>query len=159
MLAGWQKPYIFARFLLGCVLMCVMAYFLADQGYLAGFDLMLIMLAVMAPLVELDADTLAQSISELQLELETVRTGIAVTNRDIQAEIIKERCEAYILDKATAMGLTLEVEIQLSGDQTYPYPVGVTLRGQVSESERSTLSNMIAQELGIPEERQAWSTM
>lgn len=120
---------------------------------------LIVMLAVMAPLVELDADTLAQSISELQLELETVRTGIAVTNRDIQAEIIKERCEAYILDKATAMGLTLEVEIQLSGDQTYPYPVGVTLRGQVSESERSTLSNMIAQELGIPEERQAWSTM
>lgn len=53
MLAGWQKPYIFARFLLGCVLMCVMAYFLADQGYLAGFDLMLIMLAVMAPVTVL----------------------------------------------------------------------------------------------------------
>ena len=82
----------------------------------------------------------------------------AAGNREIAAALIKEQCEAYILDKAAARGITLEAEIRLSGEGQYPYPTGVTLYGQVSQSDREAISAIIAGDLGIPRESQEWST-
>lgn len=72
---------------------------------------------------------------------------------DAMAQIIMEQTRAYILDKATALGLALEAEVTLEEDLV---PGSVTLRGQAAPYERRQLQSIIALELGIPKERQQW---
>lgn len=68
-------------------------------------------------------------------------------------QVIKEQTEAYILDKATALGLSLEVEVSLDESQV---PQSVVLEGRASPYERQQLQNTIARELGIAKENQQW---
>lgn len=68
--------------------------------------------------------------------------------------IIKEQTEAYILDKADTLGVRLEVQVELN-DEMVPWQV--TLQGETSPYAKGRLRSSIAQELGIPEERQVWS--
>lgn len=70
-----------------------------------------------------------------------------------RVQIITEQTRAYILDKATALGLTLEAEVTLDEELV---PRSVTLRGQAAPYERRQLQSAIALELGIPKEKQQW---
>lgn len=68
--------------------------------------------------------------------------------------IIEERCEAYILDKAAALGAPLEgvsVTARWSGEGFW-YPVSCVLTG----AESRELAFAIEAELGILEENQTW---
>ncbi len=77
-------------------------------------------------------------------------------SRDSLAAIIKERCEAYILDKAAQLKLQLTVEVTLSGDSV-PALEAVTIRGNASPYARQRLQEIIAQDLGIAKENQLWT--
>lgn len=72
---------------------------------------------------------------------------------DAMAQIIMEQTQAYILDKAAALGLALEAEVTLDENLV---PQAVTLMGQAAPYERRQLQSAIALELGIPKERQQW---
>lgn len=48
MLSNWQKPFIFARFLLGCAIVIALSYFMAIKGW-PGMDTVLVLLAIVAP--------------------------------------------------------------------------------------------------------------
>ncbi len=117
---------------------------------------LLILLTVLSPLAKLDYDSLAKSIARFQMETETIRTGIEVNSRDLMAEIIKQRCETYILDKAEEMGLKLRVEITVSSGTDYPYPTAVTLQGTAGERQKQMLTAYIVENLGIPAAQQEW---
>ncbi len=71
------------------------------------------------------------------------------------AEIIKSRSEAYILDKAEALGVELTVEVTVS-DADIPIPTAVRLTGKVSPYVKSQLRSAIADGLGIIKENQIW---
>lgn len=84
--------------------------------------------------------------------------AIATMGEDL-AESEKERCiqrqlEAYILDKADALNAQLTAVVKLNEDCL---PVEVRLDGECSASVRQTLSAMITNDLGIPEEDQKWT--
>ncbi len=70
--------------------------------------------------------------------------------------IIEERCEAYILDKAASMGVSLRsVSVTAKwSDEGFWYPVKALLEGD----ESGELSRVIEAELGISRENQVWST-
>lgn len=76
--------------------------------------------------------------------------------RNSMAEIIKGETEAYILDKAAELDLSLEVEVFLSGDEI-PIPESVRLTGQASETARRQMENYLEKELGIAKENQKWT--
>jgi hypothetical protein len=71
------------------------------------------------------------------------------------AEIIKQRCTTYILDKAQEFGAELTVEVRLT-DDLIPVPIGVSLEGEISPYARLRLGELIANQLGIKEEAQYW---
>jgi len=75
--------------------------------------------------------------------------------RSEMASIIKSRSEAYILDKAAAIGVQLSVNISLT-DSEIPEPYQVTVSGNVSPYVKQTLKRFIANNLGISEENQTW---
>lgn len=74
--------------------------------------------------------------------------------RSAMARHIKEKTEAYILDKAASLDAQITVEICVEGDP--PVPVACTLRGRSSAYAKRQLSNLLRQELGIREEDQHW---
>ncbi len=70
--------------------------------------------------------------------------------------IIEEKCEAYIMDKASEMGVALRsvtVTAKWSGEGFW-YPERCALEGVESRE----LSRVIEAELGIGPDRQSWST-
>ena len=69
--------------------------------------------------------------------------------------IIKDRTEAYILDKAASMGLSLRVEVILS-EEEIPKPITVKLWGTVPPYTKTRLRNWMEDTLGIGEEDQLW---
>ena len=72
------------------------------------------------------------------------------------AERIKEQTEAYILDKADGLGAEVTVEITLT-EQSPAVPDSAVIGGSVSPYVRGRLERILAQELGIPKERQQWT--
>lgn len=52
MLSSWQKPFMFARFLLACAIVVAGSYFMAARGW-PGVDTVLVILAFMAPVTVL----------------------------------------------------------------------------------------------------------
>ena len=69
--------------------------------------------------------------------------------------IIKQRCEAYILDKALTYGADLDVEVSLTGDDI-PVPAEVRLQGSISPYTKATFTQWLEDEMGIPKEQQLW---
>lgn len=76
-------------------------------------------------------------------------------SRESLRESIKQNSEAYILDKAQALHIDMEVEVTVSSDDI-PIPVAVRLSGAVSPYAKQHLKNIIKENLGIDEEHQIW---
>ncbi len=71
------------------------------------------------------------------------------------ASIIRTETEAYILKEAKSIGADLTVAVELDAGNP-PAPESVTIRGNFEASVETTLSQLIADELGIPKEHQTW---
>lgn len=72
------------------------------------------------------------------------------------ADGIKQRTEAYILDKAAAMDVALTVEVTLDDGQI-PAPQSVRLTGAVSPYAKQRLTKIMQEDLGIDKEHQIWT--
>lgn len=71
------------------------------------------------------------------------------------AELIKEKTESYICDKAAEMGAVITVEVMLD-ENTPPVPSEVTVRGNVSPYIKKQLEYCLQKDLGINEDKQVW---
>ncbi len=69
--------------------------------------------------------------------------------------IIKANAEAYILDKATALGLDVDVEVSVDSTSAL-IPDGVVITGAVSPYLKTQMQQYITENLGIPKENQIW---
>ena len=116
---------------------------------------LVMILAVMSPLMDLNEHTLTRIISDVLVEHEAMETGIRTENREVLSSIIKDRTEAYILDKAEESGLSLQVEVELD-ESDYPCPIGVKLKGEYTDDQRKHLTAVIEHDLGISEDSQQW---
>lgn len=70
--------------------------------------------------------------------------------------IIKDRVEAYILDKATEMHADLSVEVFVEPGAP-PQLSEVIISGDVSPYVKERLNRMMMEELGLTEEQQIWN--
>lgn len=108
--------------------------------------------AVIRPVVDLKIDDLSFFSNLLSADADqVVATGKEMASEEMN-RIIKEKSEAYILDKAIALGAKVEVVIELNNS----VPAGIAVKGDVSPFIKSKLSACITQDLGIPQEEQIW---
>lgn len=84
---------------------------------------------------------------------ELTEAGIDTADR-MKREVIKQRAEAYILDKATEMDAILDVSVTV-GDNGIP--TAARIAGILSPLNKQKLATIIATELGIPKEQQEWT--
>lgn len=110
---------------------------------------------VISPWAKLQIADFTEYLKDLELEANTAAAVGKDALKDGLGSIIKEKCEAYILDKATSMGLDLSVEVTIDGSAT-PVPSAVTITGNISPYQKQKLKQIIAEEIGILEENQKW---
>lgn len=118
-----------------------------------------ILLVAFAPLAEADLVSAAQQV---------VRSGFSdlLSTRPVDLEansllegLITQEAEAYILDKADAMGAEISARVSTKIEDRYPIPWSVQITGSVTGEQKNTLRQIIETDLGIPEERQEWWNM
>ena len=112
---------------------------------------------LLLPLAQLDYEALSETISRLELEKEEARTGIEIQNQDLVARIISGRVQAYILDKAASLGLTVTVELEMETRTATPYPKAVTIHGEANPAQKQQLQQYLEQTFAIPVQRQVWT--
>jgi len=110
---------------------------------------------VIAPVADVDFGPFF----ELEWNYASQGNGIAAEGEQFaqeqMREIIKQQCEAYILDKAMSCQTTMQVDVTLSHEQI-PAPASVKLEGSISPYAKRTMQQWLQDEMGIPEENQLW---
>ncbi len=112
--------------------------------------------AVIQPIAGVRLSSIGSITDQFTLDAEDAMGKGQNLSKSALAESIKTQCEAYILDKADAMGLDLAVEVSLSSDDL-PVPTAVRLSGSASPYHKSKLTAVIADDLGIAKEHQTWT--
>ncbi len=117
---------------------------------------LIVLLALLRPVLRLRIGNLEHYLDRYQADCASVNAVVRAGEKE-SARLITEQTRAYILDKAGALGIEVEPQIELAAlSEHYRYPYRVTLRGSWTAQSRQELSQYISQTLGIPEERQIW---
>lgn len=118
---------------------------------------LLLTAVLLSPLGKLDFSAYAEELSRQRLlGLELSRRG-QLSARDLLGGIIREKTEAYILDKAAGLGMTgLRVRVDLAYGEEVPYPWSAELWAGRGDPRAEALAEVLEGELGIPEARQLW---
>jgi len=115
---------------------------------------------LIGPLKNFDFEEYALRLGEIRADGgEYADEAISSGDEHIKA-VIEQRCEAYILDKATELGVenaSVAVSAKITDGGKYPYPYSVELGGEADGEQRKRLSSFIEGELGVPDGRQYWS--
>ena len=110
---------------------------------------------ILSPLIHLRFGDIELYLEGIQYEGELSAEAGVLAAKEEMSSIIKDNVEAYILDKASSMGLMIEVEVTLSGENL-PKPQVVYIKGTVPPYAKSQLKHWLKDTLGIGEENQIW---
>lgn len=111
---------------------------------------------VVSPVSTIDLGELPEVFDEMNADgKEAAATGENMAEESVRTRI-KQQTEAYILDKATALGADITVEVTLDGG-SLPVPASIRVFGSVSPDARRELETILEQELGIDKENQLWN--
>ena len=124
---------------------------LVPKGSLRRVASFLSGLVLLEPLPKLDLEGL--ELRGLQEETEKVRRQLEAEQETALKAGIAEQTEAYISDKAAALGLTVQARVETrTGEDGVPLPWSADMEGGYAEE----LAQWIEAELDIPRERQVW---
>lgn len=120
-------------------------------SFIGGLILLMVLLR---PLLGVELADIPLELSSYQAELTQRQDELERQQTETLTARIEAKTEAYILDKARNMGLTLTVRVtaEPNGDGV-PVPVRVELTGQRS----GALASWLETELGLPAEGQVWN--
>ena len=118
-----------------------------------------VILSVLSGFTDFDFSFYSRSMADYRAEAERMIADSQEEMSYREREYIEAECEAYILDKANALGLQCEnVSVTLNwSEEGYWYPVSVQLDARGEAGVEYQLSKCIEAELGIPSEQQIWS--
>lgn len=141
-------------------IICGIVKSISNEKTLSGAILRLIAgivmtVTVLSPVVDLKLGDLPVLSGDLLAQASAAaEAGENLASAEINA-IIKDRVQAYILDKAAAFGAALQVEVTMPDDGSR-LPEAVTLYGSVAPYAKVRLQRIIAEDLQIAKEKQQW---
>ena len=112
-------------------------------------------LTILSPLTGIDPERWNVSFSDFGDDAQAVVEDAKLAVQKELATDIKARTEAYILDKAGALELDIDVLVTV-GEGAIPIPAGVEVLYSGSESKRLQLQTVIEEDLDISKENQRW---
>ena len=141
------------------ILCCIVRQLLGSKGAI-GLAVKLLSgvfmaLVIVAPILDVRIDAFLDDFDQLKNDgLYAAQNGDD-SAKEAMGEIIIDKTQAYILDKAKSLGAEVTVRLELT-DQTPPVPSGVEITGKVSPYTKQVLSEYLETELGICKEAQVW---
>ena len=114
----------------------------------------MLLLAVLAPVQQLDERALARALAEYHLPVEEVE-AMAQANAGVLESLIAEKTGAYISDKAAEVGAEYASGWRPGRRRTAIRCPGMTIEGTFTAEERRALTRCIEADLAIPPERQS----
>ena len=151
------------RQLCGLSLFCGIALGLMPEGGVKkaasiAWTVVLVM-TVLLPLGTLDVSQYSLELAKYREMGEQLEERGDAVRDSMSRTVIEQECEAYIMDKAEAMGITVDtvkVRAFWSSEGVW-VPESAEIRSGCGESEKKRLSDLIFADLGIPAEKQEWS--
>lgn len=113
-------------------------------------------LTVIGPIAQVELSDVWDFLPDVSVDAQDAATDGQTAAKNALAEGISARVEAYILDKAAQMDVSLTVQVELSED-AIPVPKRVRLQGNISPYAKSRLQSIIREDLGIDKENQIWT--
>lgn len=112
-------------------------------------------LSVIAPLVDIRMGPLEDLTNGIRADAQSaIAEGESMAVNEYRT-VIKQRTEAYILDKANSLGAEVQVSVSLDEGEL-AQPCSVIIRGRISPYAKGLLSNWLSTDLGIHTEEQKW---
>lgn len=109
---------------------------------------------VLSPWVDVQIPDMRSFVQTFNVEANEVAQEGSNRASEQRQGIIKQEVKTYILEKAHARNMNIDVDVIL--DINSGMPNGVKITGDVSPYDKAVLSQYIAQTLSIPEESQKW---
>ena len=113
-------------------------------------------MVLVSPLLQPDMTGYAFSLADYRNRAAALTEELKDTEKRLNRMYIEERCAAYILDEAHALGLEGRVEVRAKWRDDCWVPWEVQLYMNASEESRQRLAARLEGELGITAERQSW---
>lgn len=141
-------------------ILCGLVTVMIPQGSMKGICKLVcgvfLTLLVVEPVTRFDPGKILSSFTgQITSEGETAAAFGEELALDSMVAYIKRESEAYILDKAKELGITVEVQV-LVGHEELPVPAAAVIRGSVSRHMRQELEQLIEENLGIAKENLQW---
>ncbi len=148
----------------GAALICAAATALTPKGkvknvlkFVCGIVLIT---AMINPIIKQDFPSMSLDMSKYRKDADEIIGSAEEKENNLSRSIIENELQAYILDKAVSLNTELS-SVQVSakwGDDGCWYPYEVYITANIPKREQSLISNSIEAELGVPNERQYWSS-
>ena len=119
---------------------------------------LLLLLAVVKPLLELDGSALTRAMTEYRMDAEWSAREMEEENKTLMMDIIEAQSAAYIQDKAAALGIDCQVQVEADEAAEYPVPKIVTITGNLTREEKEKLTKQIETDFAIPADRQYYES-
>lgn len=110
--------------------------------------------AAIAPLRSFDPGDFPDPLQDYTAMAQSAADMGMTQARDAILQSISLQAGAYILDKAEAMGVELDVHVEVDPDTLYP--VFATMTGRVSPHEKEVIAGMLEEDLLIERSAQRW---
>ena len=118
---------------------------------------LLMIITALRPIAKLDLQDISRVISRFRLEDFTAVTELPQPSNEIAADIIKEKTEAYIWDKAKQLQFIPEaICVTVNRAEEIPFPTHTEIIGKFTQQQRIDLTLWIEQNLAIGKSNQNW---
>lgn len=112
-------------------------------------------ITVLSPILKVQISGLSSWITDYETEAAALIAEGSQNAMNERLTYIKERTEAYVLQKAAACGVDLHVDVKITNSETF-IPDQILIDGNASPYTKKMLEKAISEELGIPKENQIW---
>lgn len=117
---------------------------------------LILTLSILQPLQQFDMDDISDIVDELDWQAQEAVDRGETHSRNERNLLIKQRTEEYILQRASELQVSIQVEVVLSDEQV-PAPEKVYLSGDFSPFAKMQLQTILERDLGIAKENQIWN--
>lgn len=115
-----------------------------------------VVIIMITPIKEFSLVGIADYWSSLSIDASDVIADGENVSKNALIACIEDQTESYILDKASALGLDISVEVSVSTGET-PVPTDIVINGNAAPYARHQLQEKIAADLGIAEANIIWN--
>lgn len=154
-----MKTYLLSLIAATIICSIISGFIKKDSAYGSIIKLicgMFLLTTAIAPIIDIRVDNFNELLGQIHLSADNIIEDSEAVAIKEASDIIKSQLEAYILDKASMLGLQVKVKVTLN-DSDPPSPYSIEIKGAVSPYLKNKLKQIILEDLSIPEERQIWT--